>query len=72
MNADIILKGKHIEFRPAFEELKERYYREIRAFINWPVKNFPGVGGNIEIYSSMPKMNAEYLSVVYAKAERLF
>ncbi|KAL4440929.1 hypothetical protein ABPG74_009342 [Tetrahymena malaccensis] len=72
MNADIVLKGKNIEFRPPFEELKEKYYREIRAFINWPAKNFQGVGGSSEVYSAMPKNNAQYLSVVYAKAEKLF
>lgn len=55
MNADIVLKGKNIEFRPPLEELKEKYYREIRAFINWPAKNFSGVSGNPAIYAAMPK-----------------
>jgi len=72
MKADIVLKGKNIEFRPPIEELKEKYYREIRAFINWPVKTFNGVGGNPEIFAAMPKQNSGYLAVVYAKGERLF
>jgi hypothetical protein len=36
MNADIVLKGKNIEYRPPIEDLKEKYYREIKNFINWP------------------------------------
>lgn len=72
MNAEIVLKGKNLEFRPSFEELKDRYYREIRAFITWPAKSFTGVGGNAEIFAAMPRQNAQYLQVVYAKAEKLF
>lgn len=72
MKADIVLKGKNIEFRPPIEELKEKYYTEIRAFINWPVKNFVGVGGNSDIFAAMPKQNSGYLAVVYAKGVKLF
>lgn len=53
-----MLKGKNLEFRPSFEELKDRYYREIRAFITWPAKSFTGVGGNAEIFAAMPRQNA--------------
>lgn len=46
MSCDIVLKGTYIGFRPPLEELKDKYYKEIKNFIQWPAKNFHGVGGN--------------------------
>ncbi|EGR34149.1 hypothetical protein IMG5_022750, partial [Ichthyophthirius multifiliis] len=72
INTDLVLKGKNIELKPSLEELKEKYYKEIKNFINWPVKTFQGVGGSIEIYNSLTKQNMQYLAVVYSKGEQLF
>ena len=44
------IKGKNIEFKPPIEEIKIKYYEEIKSFIVWPAKNFKGVGGNSEIF----------------------
>ena len=54
INASIVLKGKNIEFRPPLEELKMKYYEEIKNFISWPAKSFKGVGGNPDIFAAMP------------------
>jgi len=75
MNADIVLKGCNIQFRPPLEELKEKYYTEVRNFINWPATNFTGVSGGAgrsEIFQAMPARNSSHLTVVYAKCEELF
>eukprot|EP00828_Plagiopyla_frontata_P016361 TRINITY_DN2149_c0_g1_i9.p2 TRINITY_DN2149_c0_g1~~TRINITY_DN2149_c0_g1_i9.p2 ORF type:complete len:1025 (+),score=167.76 TRINITY_DN2149_c0_g1_i9:246-3320(+) len=72
ISADLIVQGKTIIFRPPLEELKLRYYKEIKQFVNYPAKHFLGVGGTQEIYKLMPEKNHQFLSIVYIKAEELF
>ena len=72
VKADVVLQGKNIMFKPSLEELKQKYYREVKAFVSLPAKSFVGVAGNGEIYKTMPERNANLLSVVYSKAEELF
>ena len=43
ISADLVYRNATIEFRPAFEELKSKYYSEISQFITIPLK-FEGVG----------------------------
>jgi dynein heavy chain 2 len=69
--ADLVFTNKQINFRPPLEELKQRYYREIRVFISIPM-NFQGLGGNPDIYRKMPDKNANCLVHVFTKAEELF
>lgn len=69
--ADLVFTNKQLSFRPPLEELKQRYYREIRLFISIPI-NFQGLGGNPDIYRKMPDKNASSLVHVYTKAEELF
>jgi dynein heavy chain 2 len=59
-------------FKPPIEELRDKYYQEIRNFISFPVTSFQGVGGSTEVYKMMPEKNAAYLNVVYERAEGLF
>jgi dynein heavy chain 2 len=61
-----------MEFRPTFEELKQRYYKEISSFITTPLR-FNGVSNNkTEIFKYMPERNSKHLNTVYFKAEELF
>jgi len=69
--ADLVFTNKQLSFRPPLEELKQRYYKEIRLFISIPI-NFQGLGGNPDIYRKMPDKNASCLVHVYTKAEELF
>jgi dynein heavy chain 2, cytosolic len=62
ISADLVYRNGTIEFRPTFEELKNKYYTEISQFITIPLK-FVGVG---------PEQNSKHLGTVYAKAEELF
>jgi dynein heavy chain 2 len=38
ISSDLIYKNGTIEFRPTFEELKNKYYNEISVFITIPLK----------------------------------
>lgn len=63
IDAEVVLKGVNVMFRPALEELKEKYYAEIKAFVGWPAsKNFAGVGGGRpELFAGMPAKNSAFL-----------
>ena len=61
-----------MEFRPTFEELKQKYYKEISSFITTPLR-FMGVNGEATpVFKFMPERNAKHLNTVYLKAEELF
>ena len=72
ISAEIVLSGNSLAFRPALEDLKQRYYREITNFVTFPAKNFLGLGSNIDIFKEMPQRSAFLLGIVYKKAEDLF
>eukprot|EP01116_Phalansterium_solitarium_P024803 TRINITY_DN91_c0_g1_i2.p1 TRINITY_DN91_c0_g1~~TRINITY_DN91_c0_g1_i2.p1 ORF type:complete len:4088 (+),score=2028.04 TRINITY_DN91_c0_g1_i2:171-12434(+) len=64
-------KSGQLAFRPAFEEVRLRYYAVIKKFIKFPAQ-FTGVGGSPDIFKDLAARNADSLKVVYAKAEDLF
>ena len=68
IHADLLYSNKTVVFKPSLEELKSRYYREIRAFISIPI-NFIGVNGIPSIFKKMPEMNSKGLEIVFQKAE---
>ena len=59
ISAELIYRNGTIEFRPTFEELKNKYYSEISVFITIPLK-FVGVGPT-EIFKLMPEQNSRNL-----------
>lgn len=68
----MVLRNKTLEFRPSYEDLKQRYYKEISTFITTPLR-FIGVGGGkIDMFKFMPERNAKHLKTVYVKGEELF
>ena len=69
----MVYRNNTLEFRPTYEELKQRYYKEISIFITIPLK-FNGVSDRSDssIYKLMPDQNAAHLGTVYVKAEELF
>ena len=68
---DIAFISKNLQFRPPLEEIKAKYYSEIRMFISIPI-TFQGFGGSPEIYRKMPDKSSELLYSVYKNAENLF
>ena len=69
----MVFRNQTLEFRPTFEELKQKYYKEISLFITIPLK-FTGVSekGDSVLFKLMPDQNSKHLNTVYVKAEELF
>lgn len=70
ISVDMIFSNKQLQYRPALQDLRSRYYKNLNKFLDLP-KSFSGLndGG---IYSSIPERNAEGLRTVYESAELLF
>lgn len=64
-------RQQQLQFRPPFEEIRSKYYREIRKFISIP-KNFKGLGDNQAMFQSVIENNSSLYESVYSKAEVLF
>jgi dynein heavy chain 2 len=59
-----------LTFRPALPDLRTKYYRQLRAFIDMP-KTFQGLG-DATLYASIPDRCGPALALVYKAAEALF
>ena len=70
IKVEIVFKSGKLFFRPPFEEIRAKYYREMKKFINIP-NSFVGLG-NCELFSRMIDNNDKSLLIVYRKAEVLF
>uniref|UniRef100_A0A8C2QHF6 Cytoplasmic dynein 2 heavy chain 1 n=1 Tax=Cricetulus griseus TaxID=10029 RepID=A0A8C2QHF6_CRIGR len=73
INVDLTYKQGRLQFRPPFEEIRAKYYREMKRFIGIP-NQFKGVGeaGDESIFSVMIDRNASGFLTIYSKAEDLF
>ncbi|XP_023565248.1 cytoplasmic dynein 2 heavy chain 1 [Octodon degus] len=73
IHVDLIYKQGRLQFRPPFEEIRAKYYREMKRFISIP-SQFRGVGdvGDESIFSIMIDRNASGFLTIYSKAEDLF
>ncbi|XP_068526326.1 cytoplasmic dynein 2 heavy chain 1 isoform X3 [Anas acuta] len=73
INIDLIFKQGQLQFRPPFEEVRARYYREMKRFISIP-NRFRGVSETEEesIFTVMTERNANGLLTAFSKAEDLF
>uniref|UniRef100_A0AAR2JAS5 Dynein heavy chain tail domain-containing protein n=1 Tax=Pygocentrus nattereri TaxID=42514 RepID=A0AAR2JAS5_PYGNA len=73
IHIDLVFKQGRLQFRPAFEEVRAKYYREMKRFISIP-NQFKGVSelGEESIFSRMIDRNADSFLAVYGKAEQLF
>lgn len=62
-----------MQFRPPFEEVRARYFREMKRFISIP-NQFKGVSAQEEelIFSVMIDRNASGFLTIFSKAEDLF
>ena len=64
-------RQQKLQFRPPLEEIRAKYYREMRKFISIP-NHFRGVGEDNSIYPIMIDQNSAGFTTVYKKAEDLF
>ncbi|KAJ3416777.1 Cytoplasmic dynein 2 heavy chain 1 [Chytridiales sp. JEL 0842] len=70
IKVDLIFQQQKLQFRPAFENLRANYYRDLKNIINIPT-SFKGLG-DTGIFTKMVDRNATSLAIVYHKAEILF
>lgn len=70
IKVDLIFKQQKLQFRPPFEEIRAKYHREMKKFINIPI-SFRGFGDG-KVFAHMVENNDKSLIVVYRKAEALF
>ncbi|XP_056467776.1 cytoplasmic dynein 2 heavy chain 1 isoform X1 [Gadus chalcogrammus] len=73
IHIDLTFKQGHLQFRPPFEEVRARYFREMKRFISIP-NQFKGVSeqGEELIFGVMIDRNAPGFLTIYRKAEDLF
>ncbi|XP_068122972.1 cytoplasmic dynein 2 heavy chain 1 isoform X2 [Hyperolius riggenbachi] len=70
---DLTFKQGRLQFKPPYEEIRAKYYRDMKRFISIPHK-FRGLSEPSEepIFTVMPDRNANGLITVFSKAEDLF
>ncbi|XP_044894140.1 cytoplasmic dynein 2 heavy chain 1 isoform X9 [Felis catus] len=73
ISIDLVYKQGRLQFRPPLEEIRAKYYREMKRFIGIP-NQFRGVGeaGEESIFSVMIDRNASGFLTIFSKAEDLF
>lgn len=69
---EVVFRGKQLTLRPPLEEIKDRYYKEVRAYTDWPGKVFKGITGQLDLYQKIGQRNSHYLGRIYSKAEAAF
>ncbi|XP_055390537.1 cytoplasmic dynein 2 heavy chain 1 [Condylostylus longicornis] len=69
---DIIFRQRQLQFRPCEEEIRAKYYTELRRFIERPL-GFRGLSENSsDLFKVMVERNRHYLGPLYQKANELF
>ncbi|XP_040902456.1 cytoplasmic dynein 2 heavy chain 1 [Toxotes jaculatrix] len=73
IHIDLTFKQGRLQFRPPFEEVRARYFREMKRFISIP-NQFKGVSAQGEemIFNIMIDRNASGFLTIFSKAEDLF
>ncbi|XP_055023019.1 cytoplasmic dynein 2 heavy chain 1 [Boleophthalmus pectinirostris] len=73
IHVDLTFKQGRLQFRPPFEEVRSRYFKEMKRFISIP-NQFKGVSAQGEelIFSIMIDKNASGFLTIFTKAEDLF
>ncbi|KAI9332693.1 dynein heavy chain and region D6 of dynein motor-domain-containing protein [Obelidium mucronatum] len=70
VKVDLIFQQQKLQFRPAYENIKANYYREMKNIINIPAA-FKGLGDST-IFTRMVDTNSSSLAIVYKKTDELF
>ncbi|XP_022324921.2 cytoplasmic dynein 2 heavy chain 1-like isoform X2 [Crassostrea virginica] len=73
IKVELTYRQQQLQFRPPFEEIKAKYFREMKRFISIP-NNFKGVGDDTAnlIFPAIIDRNAEGFITCYRKADALF
>ncbi|XP_012944204.1 cytoplasmic dynein 2 heavy chain 1 [Aplysia californica] len=73
IKVELTYRQQRLQFRPPFEEIKAKYFREMKKFISIP-NHFKGVGdgGSNLIFTAIIDRNAGSFVTCYRKADILF
>ncbi|KAK7096855.1 hypothetical protein V1264_003902 [Littorina saxatilis] len=73
IRVELTYRQQRLQFRPPFEEIKAKYFREMKKFISIP-NHFKGVSEGVEttIFPAIIIRNAEGFVTSYNKAAKLF
>jgi dynein heavy chain 2 len=75
IKVELVFRQQQLQFRPPIEEIRAKFYREIRRFVIIP-QHFRGVSDVASaaetIFPQMVERNSKGLLTVYGKAEMLF
>ncbi|KAM8977653.1 cytoplasmic dynein 2 heavy chain 1 [Pelodytes ibericus] len=73
IHIDLTFKQGRLQFKPPYEEIRAKYYRDMKRFISIP-NQFKGLSeaGEEPIFSVMSERNANGFITVFSKAEDLF
>ncbi|XP_025088458.1 cytoplasmic dynein 2 heavy chain 1-like isoform X3 [Pomacea canaliculata] len=73
IRVELTYRQQKLQFKPPFEEIKAKYFREMKKFISIP-SHFRGVGEGVEnpIFPAMIDRNAEGFVTCYRKGAVLF
>ncbi|KAM4699205.1 cytoplasmic dynein 2 heavy chain 1 [Discoglossus pictus] len=73
INIDLTFSKGRLQFKPPYEEIRAKYYRDMKRFISIP-NQFKGLSetGEEPIFSVMSDRNANGFITVFSKAEDLF
>ena len=74
MKMDVVVRYGILQFKPTFEEVRAKYYREMKKFLLFP-RNFKGIDTTdspvISIFRQLITVNYRYFSKVFIDAEFL-
>lgn len=69
IHVDLVFRQQQIQFRPTLEEIKSKYYSQLRRFIEKPL-SFKGLSEQSSaIFKVMIERNTQHFSVLYEKAD---
>uniref|UniRef100_A0A914XX81 Cytoplasmic dynein 2 heavy chain 1 n=1 Tax=Panagrolaimus superbus TaxID=310955 RepID=A0A914XX81_9BILA len=76
INTQLIFKDQQIQFRPPLEELKTKYYSEVKKFISIPqkfrgIQNTSNKNGN-SFFNGIIEENSERFEGIYEQSNQLF
>jgi dynein heavy chain 2 len=70
LRIDLVFANRQLTFRPPLEEVRAKYYRDLKHFLVIP-ERFGGVADG-SLYRTIIKRNAGGFATIYKKAEHLF
>lgn len=69
INVDIVFRHQKLQFRPTMEEIRSKYYYQLRKFVEKP-ENFRGVSDRgHRIFKVMAERNQHHFLSLYEKGE---